>query len=112
MATNFDGVACDYVIETQNKNKRKNNENDDVNTKKALTFRLFGEGKYPDATNDSLVHKTLQNMPMHHATERQGSSEWFKSRAFSFASYGVDIQFTLSIEILLKITPSTIAIIG
>ena len=43
MAKNVEGVAHDCVIDTQNKNKNSNNEFDDMNTKKALTFRFFGK---------------------------------------------------------------------
>ena len=75
MSANFEGVSHDCVIDNQNKNKNNNNDHDSIDKKKALTFRLFGRGKYFDATNDSIVYNILQNMPMRHVAERQGSSE-------------------------------------
>ena len=38
----------------------------------------------------------LNNLNIHHATEREGGLEWFKDKYFSFASSSVDTQFTLN----------------
>ena len=84
MATIFEGVMRDCVVKTIAKNKNNENEQDNDNTKKAHTFRLFRKGKYSDYSKEQLVFNALKNIPTCHITERQGSSEWFKCRAFSF----------------------------
>lgn len=95
MATIFEGVTCDCVVDANSKNKNNKNELNDDNAKKSHAFRLFRKGKCSDDSKEQLAFDALKNVPMRHVTERQGSSEWFKCRAFSFTSSGVDVQFTL-----------------
>ena len=109
MAANFDGVAYDCVIDQKNKNNNSSDEFDDCDDRKAKTFRLFGKRKHSDIANESLAHENLKKMPMRHVTEKQGSSEWFKSRLFSFASSSADIQFALKYRNTTEINPTCIS---
>ena len=78
----FDKIMRDCALDAARARDNVNGTTTSNEKKKSMIFRLFRCSDASAHAHHSTAIYLLNNLNIHHITERQGTPEWFKSRSF------------------------------